>query len=94
MAGCAICGRAVRHKKYCAAHSPLSDPAWRQARSQRAAAATKRYHQQRMEAAAEAMTPVEALRHGYRVGYVRAYHFWKAWAARALAQERRKGLTA
>lgn len=65
---------------YCAPHSPLKDPAWRQARSRRAGILSIAAHQQRVRKDVEQMEPVKAYAKGYRVGYVRAYHFWKRWA--------------
>jgi hypothetical protein len=80
--------RAKRHCWYCVDHSPIRDAAWRKARSAAAGQAASAAHRRRMLQAARGMTGPQAMAHGYRVGYRRAYRFWKVWAEKAVKQAR------
>ena len=75
---------APRHRTYCAVCSPVNDPAWRKVRGRKAGAAAGRAHRLRMAETFAGMSRAEAGAHGYRVGYVRAYRYWKVWAERML----------
>lgn len=85
MARCRTCTVYVRGRVYCAEHSPLKDPVWRRQRAKKAAALNHARHQAHLRDVFGGMTNVEAGAYGYRVGYRRAYHWWKRQFARLTA---------
>jgi len=84
------CGRHARTVgRYAAECSPVKDPAWRKARSADGGRAATEAKRAAWEATLEGLTPLEAGRKGYLLGYKRAWQQWKRWAERAVAQARR-----
>lgn len=64
----------------------IEDPAKRHARAVKAGAASGRAAQARARERVKGLTPEEAFAQGDRVGYARAYHFWRRWARRTVEQ--------
>lgn len=60
----------------------IPDPAKRHARAVKAGEAARRAHQQRAYERAGHLHPIAAYAAGYKTGYNRAWHFWKAWAVK------------
>jgi hypothetical protein len=62
------------------------DPAWRHQRAVKAGEAARRAHQRRAIERSVGYTKAENYIRGYRVGFNRAYQFWRAKFLRAQQQ--------
>jgi len=83
-AGCVTVPRSGRY--YCPAHHPPRDPLWRAERGRLAGQAARPAHTPRAIDRTQGLDGKEAYAKGYKVGYTRAWRFWKVWAEKAIRQ--------
>jgi hypothetical protein len=82
--GCTAIPRSGRY--YCTAHNPLRDPLWRAERGRLAGDAARLEHIQHAIDRTQGLDGKEAYQKGYKVGYTRAWRFWKVWADKAMRE--------